>query len=70
MVVGDGESHVTGYFEPEIAGSRTPRPGHDVPVYRLPPDLVRDWPAETPPEQRTGRAPLGRFDESGRFGSY
>jgi membrane-bound lytic murein transglycosylase A len=70
VVVGDGESHVTGYFEPEIAGSRTRRPGYDVPVYRLPPDLVRDWPAETPPEQRTGRAPLGRFDEAGRFVPY
>ena len=70
IVVGDGESHVTGYFEPEIAGSRTRRPGFEVPVYRMPPDLVRDWPAETPPEQRTGRAPLGRVDESGKFVPY
>ena len=70
VVVGEGNSHVTGYFEPEIAGSRTPRPGFEVPVYRLPPDLVRDWPADTPPEQRTGRAPLGRFDESGNFVPY
>jgi membrane-bound lytic murein transglycosylase A len=69
-VVGNGESHVTGYFEPEIAGSRTRRPGFEVPVYRLPPDLVRDWPAETPPEQRTGRAPLGRYDETGKFVPY
>jgi membrane-bound lytic murein transglycosylase A len=70
VVVGNGESHVTGYFEPEIAGSRTRRPGFEVPVYRLPPDLVRDWPAETPPEQRTGRAPLGRYDETGKFVPY
>jgi membrane-bound lytic murein transglycosylase A len=70
VVVGDGTSHVTGYFEPEIAGSRTRRPGYDVPVYRMPPDLVRDWPAETPLDQRTGRAPLGRFDASGKFVSY
>jgi len=70
VVVGDGTSQVTGYFEPEIAGSRTRRPGYDVPVYRMPPDLVRDWPADTPPEQRTGRAPLGRFDESGKFVPY
>ena len=69
VVVGDGTSFVTGYFEPEILGSRTPRPGY-VPVYRLPPDLVRDWPAETPPEQRTGRAPLGRHDETGKFVPY
>lgn len=38
--VGDGTAFVTGYFEPEIAGSRTPRPGFEVPIYRKPPDLV------------------------------
>ncbi len=70
VTVGDGSSFATGYFEPEIAGSRVRRPGFDTPVYGLPPDLVRDWPADTPPEQRTGRAPLGRFDESGQFVPY
>ncbi len=70
VTVGDGTSFATGYFEPEIAGSRLHRPGFDTPVYGLPPDLVRDWPADTPPEQRTGRAPLGRFDESGKFVPY
>jgi membrane-bound lytic murein transglycosylase A len=69
-VIGEGASHVTGYYEPEIAGSRTRRPGFEVPVYALPPDLVRAWPAETPPEQRSGRAPLGRYDEQGRFVPY
>lgn len=38
--VGDGTAFVTGYFEPEIAGSRTRLPGYEVPVYRKPPDLV------------------------------
>jgi membrane-bound lytic murein transglycosylase A len=38
--VGDGAAFVTGYFEPEIAGSRTPQPGYEVPIYRKPPDLV------------------------------
>jgi membrane-bound lytic murein transglycosylase A len=70
VVVGEGEAFATGYYEPEIAGSRTRRPGFEVPVYGMPDDLVRDWPAETPPEQRTGRAPLGRFDASGRFVPY
>src|SRR5690606_4062515 len=70
VIVGDGSAFATGYFEPEIAGSRQHRPGFDVPVYTLPPDLVRDWPATTPPEQRTGRAPLGRFDETGKFVPY
>jgi membrane-bound lytic murein transglycosylase A len=70
VVVGEGEAFATGYYEPEIAGSRTRRPGFEVPVYGMPDDLVRDWPAETPPEQRTGRAPLGRFDAGGRFVQY
>jgi membrane-bound lytic murein transglycosylase A len=38
--VGDGTAFVTGYFEPEIAGSRTRQPGFEVPIYRKPPDLV------------------------------
>lgn len=38
--VGDGKAHATGYFEPEILGSRTRAPGYDIPVYRRPPDLV------------------------------
>lgn len=68
--VGDGKAFVTGYYEPEIAGVRTRRPGFDVPVYGLPTDLVRGWPETVPPEQRTGRAPLGRYDETGRFAPY
>lgn len=38
--VGAGSAFVTGYYEPEIAGSRTMRPGFDVPIYRRPSDLV------------------------------
>jgi membrane-bound lytic murein transglycosylase A len=38
--VGDGKAFVTGYYEPEIAGSREHAEGYDVPVYRKPPDLV------------------------------
>lgn len=38
--IGDGKAHATGYFEPEILGSRTRLPGYDIPVYRRPPDLV------------------------------
>jgi len=68
--VGDGRSYVTGYYEPEIAGTRTQQPGFTVPVYRLPPDLVRAWPFETPFEQRVGQPPVGRFDADGRFVAY
>ncbi|MGL5839695.1 MAG: murein transglycosylase A [Sphingorhabdus sp.] len=38
--IGEGKAFVTGYFEPEIAGSRTQRPGYDVPVYKRPADLI------------------------------
>ncbi|MGY6551186.1 MAG: murein transglycosylase A [Erythrobacter sp.] len=68
--VGDGSAFATGYYEPEIAGSRTRRPGFEVPVYAMPSDLVRGWPDDVPPAERTGRQPLGRYDERGRFVLY
>ena len=69
-VVGDGRTFVTGYYEPEIAGSRTRRPGFEAPVYGMPPDLVRGWHDDIPPQERTGRQPLGRTDERGKFVPY
>jgi membrane-bound lytic murein transglycosylase A len=68
--VGDGRAFATGYFEPEIAGSRTRRPGYEVPVYAMPSDLVRGWPDDVPASERTGRPPLGRYDAAGRFVLY
>jgi membrane-bound lytic murein transglycosylase A len=68
--IADGSAFATGYYEPEITGSRVHRPGFDVPVYGLPPDLIRAWPEDVPPDQRTGQPPLGRYDESGRFVPY
>lgn len=68
--VGDGKAFATGYFEPEIAGSRTRRPGFEVPVYAMPTDLVRGWPDDVALSERTGRPPLGRYDEAGRFVLY
>ncbi len=38
--VGDGRAFMTGYYEPEIEGSRTPAPGY-VPIYGVPSDLIR-----------------------------
>ena len=38
--IGPGSAFATGYYEPEIAGSRTRQFGFDVPVYRRPPDLI------------------------------
>jgi membrane-bound lytic murein transglycosylase A len=55
--VGEGKAFATGYYEPEIEGSRTPLPGY-VPIYRVPPDLIRC----TKPDGTAGR---GRVDESG-----
>lgn len=39
-IVGAGDAFLTGYYEPEIVGSRTRGPGFAVPVYKRPPDLV------------------------------
>mgnify|MGYP002780847615 FL=1 len=68
--VGDGSAFATGYYEPEIRASRVPAPGYAVPIYRLPPDLVRAWPADMPESERTGRPPLGRYDAQGQFVPY
>ena len=53
--VGSDPAFATGYYEPEILGSRIPAPGYAVPVYRTPPDLVRC----TRDDGATGR---GRID--------
>ncbi|MEL7198280.1 MAG: murein transglycosylase A [Pseudomonadota bacterium] len=68
-VIGDGQAFATGYFEPEIAGSRTPRPGY-VPVYGMPNDLERGWPNDIPQTERTGRAPLSRKLPDGSYVPY
>lgn len=38
--VADGRAFATGYYEPEIAGSRDRRRGYEVPVYGKPDDLI------------------------------
>jgi membrane-bound lytic murein transglycosylase A len=67
--IGDGTAFATGYYEPEIAGARTRLPGYGVPIYGMPPDLVRARPGDAPP-LADGRMPLGRYDEGGRFVPY
>ncbi|NMW32297.1 murein transglycosylase A [Altererythrobacter sp. RZ02] len=69
-IVGSGQAFATGYFEPEIAGCRTRKPGCEVPVYALPGDLIRQWPADMAQSERTGRPPLGRINENGVFVPY
>ncbi|URD61441.1 murein transglycosylase A [Sphingomonas sp. KRR8] len=39
--IGTDPAFATGYYEPEILGSRVPAPGYATPIYRTPPDLVR-----------------------------
>ncbi len=68
--VGEGKAFATGYFEPEILGTRTPQPGYTVPVYRMPPDLVRGWPTAMAESEREGRPPLGRVAAGGDFVPY
>ena len=41
LTVAPGAGFLTGYFEPEIEGSRTPDASFPVPLYRRPPDLVK-----------------------------
>ncbi|MBV1917213.1 MAG: murein transglycosylase A [Sphingomonadaceae bacterium] len=67
--VGEGAAFATGYFEPEIEGSRQRQPGFDVPVYGLPSDLVRARSGDAQPLE-SGRMPLGRYDEADRFVPY
>ncbi len=67
--VGTGGAFVTGYYEPEIAGSRERGPGHLVPIYGLPDDLVRvDQPDPANPGQM--KKVSGRIDETGAYQLY
>jgi membrane-bound lytic murein transglycosylase A len=61
--VGDGAAFATGYYEPEIAGCRSPRPGCEVPIYLRPPDLLDANP-------QTGERGRGRVDEQGHYVLY
>lgn len=60
--IGDGRAFATGYYEPEIEGSREPVPGY-VPIHRAPPDLVRCTRAD-------GSAGRGRVDQNGQCIPY
>ena len=61
--VGTEPAFATGYWEPEILGSRVPGPGYALPIYRTPSDLVRCTRAD-------GTAGRGRLDETGQCVPY
>ena len=67
--VSDGTAFATGYFEPEIVGSRRARPGY-VPIYGMPRDLARGWPDSVPASERTGQPPLSRRLSDGTYVPY
>ncbi len=62
-VFGDGKAEglFTGYYEPSLKGSRQRRPGYEVPLYRLPPDLVQVDLGQFRPEWR-GQRTAGRVE--------
>ena len=62
-VVGEGNAFATGYYEPEIPGSRDRRSGYEVPIYAKPADLL-----ETNPQ--TGERGRGRLDATGQYVLY
>ncbi|UUR09103.1 murein transglycosylase A [Sphingomonas glaciei] len=61
--VGAEPAFATGYWEPEILGSRVPGPGYALPIYRTPADLVRCT-------RTDGTAGRGRLDETGQCVPY
>lgn len=43
VIHGDGQTHFTGYYEPEIEASLRPTDEFAYPIYEAPPDLVQPW---------------------------
>ncbi len=64
VTMGDGRGLDTGYYEPELAGSRVAAPGFAVPLYRRPPDLI-DLDLGTFDASLTGKHVRGRIAGTG-----
>lgn len=67
--VGTGEAFSTGYFEPQIAGTRERRSGYDAPVYGLPGDLTRAKQGDAE-KLSSGRMLRGRYNAQGALVPY
>jgi membrane-bound lytic murein transglycosylase A len=61
--IGRDPAFATGYYEPQIAGSKVAGPGYEIPVYGKPADLLETNPV-------TGERGRGRLDENGEFVLY
>ena len=68
-LVANGALFATGYYAPEIEGSRTHDAGYDVPVYRRPPDLVEMDSGLAAGGAPTGKKVRGRMQD-GQFVPY
>lgn len=66
--IGAGAAFATGYYEPEIRGSRERRAGYEVPIYARPADLVEVDLGQFADDLK-GRKVRGRATE-GSFGLY
>ena len=69
LLVGSGNLFATGYYAPEIEGSRTHDLGYDVPVYRRPPDLVEMDSGVAAGGPPSGKKVRGRMVD-GQFAPY
>ncbi len=63
--IGEGKAFATGYFIPEISGSRTRQPGYETPIYKAPSDIIRVDLGQFEPEWKgkriSGRVADGKF---------
>lgn len=63
--IGEGKAFATGYYIPEIAGSRTKQPGYTTPIYKAPSDIIRvdlgQFEDEWKGKRISGRVSAGKF---------
>ncbi|MEX0591092.1 MAG: MltA domain-containing protein [Xanthobacteraceae bacterium] len=64
--IGENEGFLTGYYEPEIEGSRTPGKGFAIPIYRRPPELVSKPPG-TSKIKNPSRASASKRTKAGTY---
>jgi membrane-bound lytic murein transglycosylase A len=72
--VGETEGFLTGYYEPEIEGSRTPGKGFAIPIYRRPPELVTRSPGaskiKTPSRAAASKRTKSGTRKAGRIAPF